>query len=136
MTGFGHQPFLVYLRVNDRIHEENHIDSVETLKWTYDDSKHYKICRCGKIFSSAKHDISQSALEGECSVCDYSKTHICTYTEIPEIPASCISKGEKAHYKCELCKKLYIKSGNEYLEIDKMSIGNSLTNAASKFLSS
>jgi hypothetical protein len=28
MTGFGHQPFLVYLRVNDRIHEENHIDSV------------------------------------------------------------------------------------------------------------
>ena len=104
------------------INANNHIDSEETLEWTHDDSKHYKICRCGKIFSSAKHDISQSALEGKCSVCNYSKTHICTYTEIHESPASCISKGEKAHYKCELCKKLYIKSGNEYLETDAASL--------------
>ena len=96
---------------------ENHIDSVETLKWTYDDSKHYKICRCGKVLSSGKHSISASALQGKCSTCDYERGHTCTYTEIPETPASCMTKGRKAHYKCEACNKLYIKNGESYIRV-------------------
>lgn len=96
---------------------ENHIDSVETLKWTYDDSKHYKICRCGKVFSSGKHSISASALQGKCSTCDYERHHTCTYTEIPETLADCMTKGRKTHYKCEACNKLYIKNGESYVRI-------------------
>lgn len=95
----------------------NHIDSAETLTWTCDDSKHYKICRCGKVFSSGKHDISAGATQGTCSICNYTRGHKCTYTEIPEVTADCMTKGVIAHYKCKTCKNLYIKKDGVYTKI-------------------
>lgn len=103
--------------LEDQTVPDNHIDLVETLVWTYDDSKHYKICRCGEVLSSGKHNISASALQGKCSTCDYERGHTCKYTKIPEVLADCMTKGRKEHYKCENCKKLYIRNGKNYTRI-------------------
>ncbi len=99
---------------------DNHIDSADDLAWVcYDTNEHRKVCRCGEVFKTGKHDISSSALEGECSGCGYIKIHTCVYTEVPEKIANCKTKGEKAHYTCSACKKLYIQIEGEYLEVSK-----------------
>ncbi|MBE6608336.1 MAG: hypothetical protein E7633_07255 [Ruminococcaceae bacterium] len=104
-------------QIETELDADNHIDSAQSLSWTYDNTRHYKICRCGQELYSAKHDISANALEGSCSVCDYVRIHTCTYTPVPEVPSNCMTKGKTAHYKCEVCKKLYIKNGENYVRI-------------------
>ena len=42
-------------------------------------------------------------------------THV--YGElVAEVPASCTKDGIKAHYKCSVCSKLYVKDGDSYKE--------------------
>ena len=47
---------------------------------------------------------------------DSSSVHEHTYTEVEELPSTCVNAGTKSHYVCDGCGKLFVKNGDEYVE--------------------
>jgi len=47
----------------------------------------------------------------------YTKLHVHTYTYVEEVPATKDHDGVKAHYICEEDGKLFLKDGEEYIEV-------------------
>lgn len=43
--------------------------------------------------------------------------HTHSYVEVAEVASTCVEQGLKAHYKCEGCGKLFLKEGEEYIEV-------------------
>lgn len=71
---------------------------------------HYYCPDCGKFFDESKNEITEVALT-------IPATGVHTFgTLIEETPATCITGGMKAHYKCTECGKFFDKDKNETTE--------------------
>lgn len=102
--------YKVVVYVNGNKHE--HTYEKETIKEATDKDSglnKYTCTVCGDTYEEVIPPLSE-----ETDIC-VKNGH--TYGElIKEVPATCTEDGIKAHYKCSVCKKLFVKDGENYSE--------------------
>ena len=86
-------------------------DHVLDTAWSFDESNHWHACKkCGQQFESAPHDYADDSDE-TCNICDYRRDiippHTHSLTLVSAADATCVSAGNKEHYRCTDCGKLF-----------------------------
>lgn len=84
---------------------------LDTAAWSFDESNHWHECKkCGQPFESAPHDYADDSDE-TCNICGYRRDiippHIHDLKLVPAIQATCSSVGNREHYRCADCGKLF-----------------------------
>ena len=93
-------------------------DHVLDTAWSFDESNHWHKCqKCGRQFGSEAHVYSDEN-DTDCNTCGYIRTitppHTHSLTQVPAVPATCVSAGNIEHYRCEVCGERFMDDeGNE-----------------------
>ena len=109
---------------NTVIHPAHDLD---TAAWSFDVSSHWHACKkCGQPFESAPHDYDDDS-DATCNICGYIRTitppHTHSLTQVPAVPATCVSAGNIEHYRCEVCEERFMDDeGNEPVTEDAVKI--------------
>lgn len=79
--------------------------------WSFDESSHWYECKkCKEKLDFAAHDYDDD-IDTDCNICGYSRTitppHTHSLTLVPAIQATCSSVGNREHYRCTDCDKLF-----------------------------
>ena len=79
--------------------------------WSHDESNHWHACqKCGQQFGSEAHVYSDEN-DTDCDICGYRRDiilpHIHSLTLVPAADATCVSAGNKEHYRCTDCGELF-----------------------------
>lgn len=87
---------------------------LDTAAWSFDESNHWHECKkCRQQFGSEAHVYSDEN-DTDCDICGYSRTitppHIHDLKLVPAIQATCSSVGNREHYRCADCGKLFSDS--------------------------
>ena len=100
--------------------DHNYGDEIPEVKATCEtdgNSAHYKCKDCDKLFiKSANSYISVTLQEITTKAFGHS------YYKVNEKPATCVLEGNKEHYKCSRCDKVFTLSGSDYVEVDPASL--------------
>ena len=102
---------------NDITREETVIppDHVLDTAWSFDESNHWHKCqKCGQKPDSAAH-VYDDGDDETCNICDYTRVIIPPHTHdlklVPAVPATCVSAGNKEHYRCTACGERFRDDG-------------------------
>ena len=98
---------------NEITREETIISPAHTPSggWSHDASGHWRVCqKCGQQFNFAAHVYDDDS-DTTCNICGYRRDiilpHIHDLKLVPAVPATCVSAGNKEHYRCTDCGKLF-----------------------------
>ena len=89
-------------------------DHVLDTAWSFDESNHWHKCqKCGQKPDSAAHVYGDDS-DTDCNICDYTRAiippHTHSLTLVPAVPATCVSAGNIAYYRCAECGVLFADS--------------------------
>lgn len=107
---------------NTVIHPAHDLD---TAAWSFDESNHWHECqKCRKQFDSAAHDYYDDS-DTTCNICGYTRDiippHIHDLKLVPAVSATCVSAGNKEHYRCTACGERFMDDeGNEPVTEDEV----------------
>lgn len=94
--------------------------------WSHDESSHWHKCQnsCGKKLDLAPHVYGDDS-DTDCNTCGYIRTitppHTHSLTQVPAVPATCVSPGNIEHYRCEVCGERFMDDeGNEPVTEDEV----------------
>ena len=87
---------------------------LDTAAWSFDESNHWHECKkCRQQFGSEAHVYSDEN-DTDCNTCGYTRTitppHLHDLKLVPAIQATCSSVGNREHYRCADCGKLFSDS--------------------------
>ena len=114
---------------NEITREETIISPAHTPSggWSHDASGHWRVCQmCGQQFDFAAH-VYDGENDTDCNTCGYTRgttqPHIHDLKLVPAVPATCVSAGNKEHYRCTDCGKLFDdSSGTSELTVANVTI--------------
>ena len=89
-------------------------DHVLDTAWSFDESNHWHECKkCGQKPDSAAHKYDDDS-DTDCNICGYTRViippHTHSLTLVPAVPATCVSAGNIAYYRCAECGVLFADS--------------------------
>ena len=93
--------------------------------WSHNGSSHWHVCKtCGQPFESAPHDYDDDSDE-TCDTCGYRRDiilpHIHNLQVVDAVSATCVSAGNKEHYRCTACGERFMDDeGNEPVTEDEV----------------
>ena len=90
-------------------------DHVLDTAWSFDESNHWHECKkCGQKPDSAAH-VYDDGDDETCNICDYTRAiippHTHSLTLVPAVPATCVSAGNIAYYRCAECRQMFRDDG-------------------------
>lgn len=85
---------------------------LDTAAWSFDESNHWHACKkCGQQFDFAAHDYDDGDDE-TCNICNYTRViHRHVLEQVPAVPATCVSPGNIAYYRCAACGERFRDDG-------------------------
>lgn len=94
---------------NTVIHPAHDLD---TAAWSFDESNHWHECKkCGQKPDSAAHEYDDGDDE-TCNICNYTRViHRHVLEQVPAVPATCVSAGNIAYYRCAACGERFRDDG-------------------------
>ena len=83
--------------------------------WSWDESNHWHECKkCGQKPDSAAHKYDDDS-DTDCNICGYTRViippHTHSLTLVPAVPATCVSAGNIAYYRCAECRQMFRDDG-------------------------
>ena len=83
--------------------------------WSWDESNHWHECKkCRQKPDSAAH-VYDDGDDETCNICDYTRAiippHTHSLTLVPAVPATCVSAGNIAYYRCAECRQMFRDDG-------------------------
>ena len=83
--------------------------------WSWDESNHWHECKkCRQKPDSAAH-VYDDGDDETCNICDYTRAiippHTHSLTLVPAVPATCVSPGNIAYYRCAACGERFRDDG-------------------------
>ena len=84
---------------------------LDTAAWSFDESNHWHACKkCGQQFGSEAHKYADDS-DTDCNICNYTRViHSHVLEQVPAVPATCVSAGNIAYYRCAECGVLFADS--------------------------
>lgn len=94
---------------NTVIHPAHDLD---TAAWSFDESNHWHECKkCRQKPDSAAH-VYDDGDDETCNICNYTRViHRHVLEQVPAVPATCISPGNIAYYRCAACGERFRDDG-------------------------
>lgn len=102
-------------------------DHVLDTAWSFDESNHWHKCqKCGRQFGSEAHKYDDDS-DTDCNICDYTRAiippHTHSLTLVPAVPATCVSPGNIAYYRCAACgERFRDDGGNDSVTEDEVKL--------------
>ena len=84
---------------------------LDTAAWSFNESNHWHECKkCGQQFGSEAHKYDDDSDE-TCNICGYIRViHRHVLEQVSAVPATCVSAGNIAYYRCAECGALFTDS--------------------------
>ena len=94
---------------NTVIHPAHDLD---TAAWSFDESNHWHACKkCRQKPDSAAH-VYDDGDDETCNICNYTRViHRHVLEQVPAVPATCVSPGNIAYYRCAACGERFRDDG-------------------------
>ncbi len=94
---------------NTVIHPAHDLD---TAAWSFDESNHWHECKkCRQKPDSAAH-VYDDGDDETCNICNYTRViHRHVLEQVPAVPATCVSPGNIAYYRCAACGERFRDDG-------------------------